>query len=65
MLGSLFNEVAGLKDCNFIKIETPTYVSLCEIREIFKNTIFNRKPLVTPFCQFAEMGTFAKISLFH
>ena len=39
MLGSLFNKVAGLKACNFIK-ETPTQVVFCEYCEIFKNTYF-------------------------
>ena len=39
MLKSLFNKVAGLKACNFIK-ETPTQVFSCEIWEIFKNTYF-------------------------
>ena len=41
MLESLFNKVAGLKVCNFIKKET-TPVFSCEYGGIFKNTLFYR-----------------------
>ena len=40
MLESLFNKVAALKACDFIKKETPTLMFFCEYREIFKNTFF-------------------------
>ena len=33
---SLFNKVAELKTCNFIKNKTPTQVFSCEYGEIFK-----------------------------
>ena len=36
---SLFNKVAGLKACNFIK-KALTQVFSCEYYEIFKNTYF-------------------------
>ena len=36
---SLFNKVAGLNACNFIK-KAPTQVFSCEYYEIFKNTYF-------------------------
>ena len=39
MLESLFNKVAGLQVCNFIK-KTPRQVSPCEYCEICKNTFF-------------------------
>ena len=39
VLESLFNKVAGLKVCNFIK-ENPAQVFPSEISEIFKNTFF-------------------------
>ena len=51
MLESLFNRVAGLKACNFIKrdSDTATQVFSCEYCEIFKNTyskeIFEQLPL--------------------
>ena len=40
VLESLFNKVAGLKACNFIKrgSDTATQVFFCEYCEIFKNT---------------------------
>ena len=38
VLGSLFNKVAGLKACNFIKNRLPTQVFSCQICQIFKNT---------------------------
>ena len=37
---SLFNKVAGLKACNFIKKDTSTQLFSCEYCEIFKNTSF-------------------------
>ena len=40
MLESLFNKVAGLQVCNFIKKETLAQVFSCEFCEIFKNTYF-------------------------
>ena len=46
VLKSLFNNVVGLQDCNFIKKEIPTQVFSCEFCEIFKNTFFYRTPLV-------------------
>ena len=42
MLESLFNRVAGLKACNFIKKETPAQVFSCEYGEISKNSFFDR-----------------------
>ena len=42
VLGSLY---WSLKACNFIK-ETPTQVFSCKYREIFKNTFFDRTPLM-------------------
>ena len=39
MLDSLFDEVSGLKACNFIKRDSNTGVA-CEISEIFKCTYF-------------------------
>ena len=39
MLDSLFDEVSGLKACNFIKRDSNTGVA-CEISEIFKSTYF-------------------------
>ena len=41
VLESLFNKVAGLKACNYIK-ETPTQVFSCEYYKIFKNTYFEK-----------------------
>ena len=46
MLESLFNEVAGLKSCNFIKKRFQTQVFSCEIRKIFSKTFFYRTPPV-------------------
>ena len=41
MLESLFNKVAGLKTCNFIKKRPPTQVFSRENScEVFKNTFF-------------------------
>ena len=40
MLESLFNEVAALKTCNFIKKRLKTQVFTREIRKIFKKTFF-------------------------
>ena len=37
---TLFNKVAGLKACKFVKKETPTQVLSCEISEIFKSNFF-------------------------
>ena len=39
MLESLFNKIAGLQACNFIK-KTPTQVLSSEIYKILKNTLF-------------------------
>ena len=39
VLESLFNKVAGLKACSFIK-KTPTQVFSCEYCEIFKKPFF-------------------------
>ena len=39
MLESLFNKIAGLQACNFIK-KTPTHVLSSEIYKILKNTLF-------------------------
>ena len=39
MLVCLFNKVAGMIACNFIK-ETPTQVVSCETNEFFKKTYF-------------------------
>ena len=36
----LFNKVAGMKVCIFIKKETPAQLFSCEYCEIFKNTYF-------------------------
>ena len=40
VLESLFNKVAGFQACDFIKKETPTQLSSCEIRKIFEKTYF-------------------------
>ena len=40
VLESLFNKVAELKACNFIKKETPRQVFSREYGEIFKNSRF-------------------------
>ena len=42
VLESLFNKVAGLKTCIFIKIETPIQVCSCEYCEIFRESFFCR-----------------------
>ena len=49
VLESLFNKVAGLKICRFIKKETPTQVFSYEYREIFKDSFFYIRPLVTVY----------------
>ena len=41
MLESLFNNIACIQACNFIK-ETPTQVICCEYCEISKNTYFEK-----------------------
>ena len=46
MLESLFNKVAGLKVCNFIKIETPPQLFSSKYREIFKNSFLYGTPPV-------------------
>ena len=46
---SLFNKVAGLKICRFIKKETPTQVFSYEYCEIFKDSFFYIRPLVTVY----------------
>ena len=38
VLESVFNKVAGLQACKFIKKETPVQVCLSEFRIFFKNT---------------------------
>ena len=43
----LFNKVADLGSCNFIKKETPTKVFSCEFRKIFINTFFTEHPGTT------------------
>ena len=40
---SLFDKVAGLQ---FFQKETPTQVFSCEYCEIFKDSFFNRTPLI-------------------
>ena len=45
MLESLFNNVAGLKVCIFIKKETPTQLFSCEYCEILKSTFSYRAPV--------------------
>ena len=42
MLGSLFNKVAELKVCNFLKKQTPTQVFLVDIGKFFNNSFFYR-----------------------
>ena len=42
VLESLFNKVAGLKACNMINKETPTYVFSCAYFEICKNIYFEK-----------------------
>ena len=39
VLESLFNKVAGLQTCNYLK-KTPTPVFSCKCSKIFKNTQF-------------------------
>ena len=43
---SVINNAAVFHSCNFIK-DTPTQVFSCEYCEIFKNSFFNRAPLLT------------------
>ena len=43
MLGPLFNKVAGLKACSFLKTETPTQVFYGEYWDLFKNTYFEER----------------------
>ena len=45
MLVPLFNKIAGLKACNFIKIKLQQVFS-CKICKIFKNTYFEEHLLV-------------------
>ena len=40
MLKSLFNKIAGILTCNYIKKKTSAQVFSCEFSEIFKNTFF-------------------------
>ena len=40
VLKSLFNKIAGILTCNYIKKETSGQVFSCEFSEIFKNTFF-------------------------
>ena len=40
MLESLFNKIAGIQACNFIKKVIPTEVFSCQYCVIFKNTFF-------------------------
>ena len=42
VLESLFDEVAGLEACNFIKKETQTQVLSCEFSEILENIFFTK-----------------------
>ena len=42
----LFNKVAGMKVCIFIKKETPAQLFSCEYCEIFKNNFFYKTPPV-------------------
>ena len=44
VLESLFNKVAGLNVCIFIKKETATQMLSCEYCEMFKNSFFYRTP---------------------
>ena len=46
MLESLFNKVAALKVCNFIKKETPPQLISCEDHEIFENRFLHGTPPV-------------------
>ena len=55
MLESLFNKVAGLKSCIFIKKETPTQLFSCEYCEIFKNSFFYRTLVHYTFPKFYAM----------
>ena len=45
----LFNKVAGLKACNFIKKETLSQVFSCEFCKISTNIFFYRRPPVAVF----------------
>ena len=40
VLESVFNKIANLKACIFIKKETPTQVFSCKYCEIFENSFF-------------------------
>ena len=62
MLESLFNKVADLKTCHFIKKETPTQVLSCEYCEIFKNTFFYRTSPMTAYVE-ADGGILCYISV--
>ena len=46
MLDFLFNKVAAIQACNFIKKKIPRQVLSCEYCEIFKNSFFYRTSLV-------------------
>ena len=46
MLESVFNKVAGLSACNFIKKETPAPVFSSEYCKRFKNSFLHRTPPV-------------------
>ena len=49
---SLFNKVAGLKACIFIKKETPTQVFSCEYCETFTNSLFTKHLFIILFRNF-------------
>ena len=50
MLESLFNNVAGLKACNFIKEVTSTNMFPCEFCKTFKNIYFVEHLRKAGFC---------------
>ena len=49
VLESLFNKVAGLKTCSFIKKRPEHRYFSCEICEVFKNTCFYGTPPVAAY----------------
>ena len=56
-----FNKVAA---CNFIKNKTPPQVFSCEFSEVFKNTFFDRTPLVAASLISFDFSLVATV-LFH
>ena len=56
VLESLFDKVAGLRSCNFIKKRLLTQVFSCEICEIFKNIYFEEHLRMTASKDSTHLG---------